>query len=305
MGCLRPSRKSPRTRKAGAAFADRTRRAVTRSPSTRRSRRHSSGMTRPRTDSYFADRWLAALRAHVSGRKSKAIGSCRCDDVFNRDTLRWNCSTCSGGVRNTAATFILAKACFSTAAPLCHWPCSCYPLFARQTQDSMNGLSESVLAHGIMIVTPVNWYQVTSPFKLMIDRWFARRRQSRSDPNPRQGCVRGQSVGACRFGLSAASGGTFVCRRRAWRHRGHYRRWPRDFRFAHLHALEARRNRCGTRSLYRFWKPYATSHDDLDADTAFQEEIRIVARTLIAGITAQRSGQLVEAAPDLRSPREK
>jgi hypothetical protein len=54
-----------------------------------------------------------------------------------------------------------------------------------------------------------------------------------------------------------------------------------------------------------YWKPYATSHDDLDADTAIQEEVRIVARTLIAGIAAQRSGQLVEAAPSLPSPRQK
>lgn len=27
-----------------------------------------------------------------------------------------------------------------------------------------------VAAHGIMIVTPVNWYQTSSPLKLMIDR---------------------------------------------------------------------------------------------------------------------------------------
>ena len=27
-----------------------------------------------------------------------------------------------------------------------------------------------VAAHGIMIVTPVNWYQVSSPLKLMMDR---------------------------------------------------------------------------------------------------------------------------------------
>jgi multimeric flavodoxin WrbA len=31
------------------------------------------------------------------------------------------------------------KACFSTAAALCHWPCSCYPNHAMgQTQDWMN-----------------------------------------------------------------------------------------------------------------------------------------------------------------------
>ena len=31
------------------------------------------------------------------------------------------------------------KSCFSTAAPLCHWPCSCYPNYSLgQTQDWMN-----------------------------------------------------------------------------------------------------------------------------------------------------------------------
>ena len=76
-----------------------------------------------------------------------------------------------------------------------------------------------------------------------------RRRQSRSDANPRQKRVRGQSVGACRLGLSAASGRTFVCCRRSWRHRGHHGRAPRDFRLAHLHAPESppvsRRNSIG------------------------------------------------------------
>ena len=27
-----------------------------------------------------------------------------------------------------------------------------------------------VAAHGVMIITPVNWYQTTSPLKLMMDR---------------------------------------------------------------------------------------------------------------------------------------
>jgi NADPH-dependent FMN reductase len=64
------------------------------------------------------------------------------------------------------------KACFSTAAALCHWPCSCYPNYSLgQTQDWMNEIYPLwVAAHGIMIVTPVNWYQVSSPVKLMMDR---------------------------------------------------------------------------------------------------------------------------------------
>src|SRR5262245_9418620 len=64
------------------------------------------------------------------------------------------------------------KACVSTAQPLCHWPCSCYPNHALgQTQDWMNEIYPRwAAAHGVMIVTPVNWYHVPSVLKLMIDR---------------------------------------------------------------------------------------------------------------------------------------
>jgi NADPH-dependent FMN reductase len=49
------------------------------------------------------------------------------------------------------------KACFSTAAALCHWPCSCYPNYSLgQTQDWMNEIYPMwVAAHGVMIITPV------------------------------------------------------------------------------------------------------------------------------------------------------
>jgi len=49
------------------------------------------------------------------------------------------------------------KGCVSTAMPLCHWPCSCYPNHAeRQVNDWMNEIYERwVLAHGVIIVTPV------------------------------------------------------------------------------------------------------------------------------------------------------
>src|SRR5690349_18078267 len=64
------------------------------------------------------------------------------------------------------------KACFSTSAALCHWPCSCYPNYSLgQTQDWMNEIYPLwVAAHGIMIVAPTNWYQSPSPLKLMMDR---------------------------------------------------------------------------------------------------------------------------------------
>jgi len=67
------------------------------------------------------------------------------------------------------------KSCVSTAMPLCHWPCSCYPNhYLGQSQDWMHEIYPRwVAAHGIMIVTPVHRYQVPSMFKLMMDRWFA------------------------------------------------------------------------------------------------------------------------------------
>lgn len=64
------------------------------------------------------------------------------------------------------------KACVSTAMPLCHWPCSCYPNHSMgQTQDWMNELYPRwVAAHGVMIISPVHWWQAPSTLKLMIDR---------------------------------------------------------------------------------------------------------------------------------------
>ena len=64
------------------------------------------------------------------------------------------------------------KGCVSTAMPLCHWPCSCYPNHALgQVNDWMNEIYPRwSAAHGIVIVTQVYWYQVPSALKLMIDR---------------------------------------------------------------------------------------------------------------------------------------
>ncbi len=64
------------------------------------------------------------------------------------------------------------KACVSTAMPLCHWPCSCYPNHALgQTNDWMAEIYPRwVAAHGVLILCPVHWYQAPSSLKLMIDR---------------------------------------------------------------------------------------------------------------------------------------
>ena len=54
-----------------------------------------------------------------------------------------------------------------------------------------------------------------------------------------------------------------------------------------------------------YWKPYATSHDELDADQALQEEVRNAARTLAEAVRARRSGRRNEIGAELRQPRQK
>ena len=67
------------------------------------------------------------------------------------------------------------KGCVSTAMPLCHWPCSCYPNHALgQVDDWMAEIYERwVAAHAVIVLTPVYWYQSPSALKLMIDRLVA------------------------------------------------------------------------------------------------------------------------------------
>ena len=50
---------------------------------------------------------------------------------------------------------------------------------------------------------------------------------------------------------------------------------------------------------------YADSHDTLDRDTAFQEEVRNVARAVSAAVAAVRSGKLVQPDRKLANPRPK
>jgi hypothetical protein len=54
-----------------------------------------------------------------------------------------------------------------------------------------------------------------------------------------------------------------------------------------------------------YWKPYATSHAELDADTAVQEEVGNAARTLLEAVQRQHEGKLVAAGESLKQPRQK
>ena len=200
------------------------------------------------------------------------------------------------------------KGCFSTAAALCHWPCSCYPNHAMgQTQDWMNEIYPMwVAAHGIMIITPTHWYQSSSPLKLLADRMVC---ADGGNPDPTR--TQGKSAKlAKRIELEG------------WA-------YPRHLQ-GRLFAVVAHGDVAGVENVRRaisdwlsymhlcpagikaeldryigYWKPYATSHAELDGDSAVQAEVANAATTLAEAVNAARAGRLVEAGRELREPRQK
>lgn len=200
------------------------------------------------------------------------------------------------------------KACFSTAAPLCHWPCSCYPNYGLgQTQDWMNEIYPMwVRADGIMVVTPVNWYQVSSPLKLMMDRLV---------------CADGGNPDPSRTGGKDARKAKQI-ELAGWDYPRHLagrlfsvvvhgdvagvenvRRSISDW-LCYMHLIPAG-PKAELDRYVGYWQPYATSHEALDQEMALQEEVRNAARTLLQAVKAARSGQLPEAGQDLHEPRKK
>ncbi|HEY6483488.1 MAG TPA: flavodoxin family protein [Steroidobacteraceae bacterium] len=197
------------------------------------------------------------------------------------------------------------KACFSTAAALCHWPCSCYPNYALgQTHDWMNEIYPLwVAAHGILIITPVNWYEVSSPLKLMMDRLVC---ADGGNPDPTR--THGKDAKTAKA-LELAGwpyprhlkGRLFACvvhgdTEGAANVRSNISDWLTSMELTAIAALDR---------YIGYWKPYATNHQELDLDLAVQEEVRNVARALLDGVQAVRSGRQVAAGADLRPPREK
>jgi multimeric flavodoxin WrbA len=200
------------------------------------------------------------------------------------------------------------KACFSTAAALCHWPCSCYPNHSLgQIHDWMNDIYPMwVRAHGVMVISPVNWYQVSSPVKLMMDRLVC---ADGGNPDP-----------TLTSGKDAAKAKKIELE--GWDYPRHLagrlfsvivhgdvegaenvRRSLADWlRFMKLEPAGA------AAELDRYigyWKPYATSHDELDADQAVQEEVRVAALTLAEAAHANHAGKLLLAGRGLKPPRQK
>jgi hypothetical protein len=51
-----------------------------------------------------------------------------------------------------------------------------------------------------------------------------------------------------------------------------------------------------------YYKPYATSHDELDRDTAVQEEVRKMALAAVPKMTAIRASEVQTPDNNIKSP---
>lgn len=200
------------------------------------------------------------------------------------------------------------KACASTAMPLCHWPCSCYPNHSlNQTNDWMAEIYERwTAAHAVIIVTPVYWYQSPSPLKLMIDRMVCAD-GGNPDPTSTSGKKAGKAKALEMAGwdypqhLAGRVYGLIVHgdvagiegSRRALSD------WLDWMGFIDA-GVQARLDR-----YIGYFEPYATSHVALDQDEKMQEEARNVARAVAKAVVELRSGRLQAVQPELSRPRPK
>jgi multimeric flavodoxin WrbA len=200
------------------------------------------------------------------------------------------------------------KSCVATSMALCHWPCSCYPNYSLgQTDDWMNEIYPLwVAAHGIMIVTPVNWYHAPTGLKAMIDRLVcadggnpdpssthgkkpdeAKALELKGWPYPRHLAgrhfgivVHGDSIGAETLRRSLAD-------------------WLTDM------SLISAGGKAETDGYIGYMGPYATSHQALDQDTAFQDDVKNVARTLGNAVKLAMAGKYQDPGRGLVDPNPK
>jgi multimeric flavodoxin WrbA len=192
--------------------------------------------------------------------------------------------------------------------PLCHWPCSCYPNHALgQVNDWMNEIYPRwAAAHGVMIVTPVYWYQAPSVLKLMIDRLVC---ADGGNPDPTTTSLKDpQKAKAIELA--------------GW----HYPRHLAGRRFAvvvhgdTVGAETLRRSLCdwlqdmhlepahyaATIDRYiGYYEPYATSHFALDGDKAVQQEVRLAAHHLAEAVREYRFRRRQSRVAEAGDPRPK
>jgi multimeric flavodoxin WrbA len=200
------------------------------------------------------------------------------------------------------------KSCVSTAMPLCHWPCSCYPNYSLgQTGDWMNDIYPLwVAAHGILIIAPVNWYHVPSGLKAMIDRLVCA-----DGGNPDPSSTHGKKANEAK---QLELNGWSYPRHLAGRHFGvvvhgdsvgaeTMRRSLSDW-LTDMELISAGRT-AELEGYIGYMEPYAASHQELDRDKAFQQEVVNAARALGTAVRLARSGRHEDPAAGLEDPKPK
>jgi len=307
----RQYRKSPRTRKAGPGFADPDFNLPVEWLDTRAriqdaQREHDDPAGRPRVLLVCG---AARTDQTCPGEMSKTFRLAQmAGEEIERASFQCDLLDLSNLTAEYGRQILPCKACVSTAMPLCHWPCSCYPNHAMgQVNDWMNELYPRwVAAHGVMIVTPVYWYQAPSVLKLMMDRLVCA-----DGGNPDPTTTRGKNPEKAKaLELSGWS-------------------YPRHLA-DRVFAIVVHGDAAGAETLRRsltdwltdmdlvpaspkalvdryvgYYEPYATSHDALDGDVRFQEEVRNSARALVEAVKLARAGRSPRADRTIRDPRPK
>ncbi|NUS39528.1 MAG: flavodoxin family protein [Lysobacter sp.] len=303
-------RKEPRTHKAGAGFADpdydlsdewrATRDAVRaaqerqRDPAARR--RILLVCASPRSEHTCPGETSKTWRLLQAARDVLEAAGAECDVLeLNRLTSEFG--------RHIHP----CKACVSTAMPLCHWPCSCYPNHGLgQAPDWMAEIYVRwAAAHAVLVVTPVHWNQMPSVLKLMVDRLVC---ADGGNPDPTSthgktpelakqleldGWDYPQHLAGRAFGLVVHGDSEGV---QAVRHA--LADWLQGMGLVDAGYASQLDRYIG------YYQPYATSHRALDDEQALFEETRNVARALLERVEQLRHGQ-AEAGAGRESPRKK
>jgi len=305
-------RKAPRTRAAGPGFAD---------PDYQLSvdwladRAMVLEATRRHADPGGRSRVLVVCGSDRSdetcpGEMSKTFRLCKlaCEVVGGSEGFEVDFLDLSHLASERGRVIYPCKGCVSTAMPLCHWPCSCYPNHSLGQVDDWMGeiYPRWVAAHGVLIVTPVYWYQAPSALKLMMDRLVC---ADGGNPDPTStggkdperakaielaGWGYPRHLGGRAFGVVVHGdyGGAEMVRRALTD-------WLVDMELV---------NAGGKASIDRYvgyQEPYATSHEALDKDSALQEEVRNAARSVVSAVRAIRAGTQLDPSVGLEAPRPK
>jgi multimeric flavodoxin WrbA len=200
------------------------------------------------------------------------------------------------------------KACVSTAMPLCHGPGSCYPNHAMgQTNDWMAEIYPRwVAAHGILIVCPVHWYHAPASLKLMMDRLVCAD-GGNPDPTTTHGKdpqrAKEIELAGWHYPKHLAGRAFAVVAHGDAAGPENLRRMLVDW-LTDMELVQA--GRAGVVDTYiGYYRPYATSHDDLDGDADVFAEVRNAGRSLVSMVVQMRAATWTPPDENLHDPREK